>query len=179
VKLISAARRIARSVDVVTRVASVVFVLAVLGIMCGQVFFRYVLNSSLQWSEEASIWAMVWMVFVGSVVVMREWDHIYIPTVVRLFPIRVRAWLIVISRCLVAIFLLVLAYFGWEVVVGAANAFSHNIGVSTAWAKLSVPVGSLLMILVVLTHILEDLADIAAGRMARFERYGAMEPIDE
>ena len=29
---------------------------------------------------------MIWMIFVGSAVVLRNWDHIYIPTVVRLLP---------------------------------------------------------------------------------------------
>jgi TRAP-type C4-dicarboxylate transport system permease small subunit len=70
--MISTIRKTAQAVDIVARLASIFFVLAVLIIMSSQVFFRYVLNSSLQWSEEASIWAMIWMVFIGSVVVMRH-----------------------------------------------------------------------------------------------------------
>jgi len=172
--VIAAIRKTAQAVDFVARLASIFFVLAVLLIMSGQVYFRYVLNSSLQWSEEASIWAMIWMVFVGSVVVMRNWDHIFIPTVLRLFPLRIRVWLIVLSRILVAVFLIVLAWYGWQVVTGPSNAFSHNIGVSSAWAKASIPVGAMLMIVTIIAQLAEDYVAIAARDLSRFADFGAM-----
>jgi len=171
--MISTIRKTAQAVDIVARLASIFFVLAVLIIMSGQVFFRYVLNSSLQWSEEASIWAMIWMVFIGSVVVMRHWDHIYIPTIVRLFPLRIRVWLIVISRVLVGIFLCFLFWYGWQVVSGSANAYSHNIGVSSAWAKASVPLGAALMVLMVIAQLAEDFAAIISKDLNRFADFGA------
>ena len=111
------------------------------GIMCGQVFFRYVLNSSLQWSEEASIWAMVWMVFVGSVVVMRELGpHLYPNRGAAFSHTRPRLadharrglrW-----RFFCRSGLLRLAS-----VVAPSNAFSHNIGVVDGLGQASVPVG--------------------------------------
>ncbi|NCX29545.1 MAG: TRAP transporter small permease subunit, partial [Rhodobacterales bacterium] len=67
--MIKTVKKITQAVDFVARLVSIFFVLCVLVFMTSQVFFRYVLNSSLQWSEEASIWAMIWMVFIGSVVV--------------------------------------------------------------------------------------------------------------
>ena len=176
--MIATIRKIAQAVDIVARLASFFLVLAVLLIMSGQVFFRYVLNSSLQWSEEASIWAMIWMVFIGSVVVMRNWEHIYIPTVIRLFPLKIRIWLIVLSHVLVGIFLSVLVWYGWQVVTGSSNAFSHNIGVSSAWAKASVPLGAAMMMLMVIAQLAEDFAAIASKDFSRFAAFGATDPAE-
>ena len=130
---------VTKVLDGAARVASIFFVLAVLVVMTAQIFFRYVLNSSLQWSEELSIWAMIWMVFIGSVVVIRNWEHIYIPTFVRALPLKVRPFLIIFSKVAAGVFLAAIVFFGIEVFTGPSNAFSHNIGVSSKWAKLSIP----------------------------------------
>ena len=176
--MITTIRKISQAVDIVARLASIALVLAVLIIMSAQVFFRYVLNSSLQWSEEASIWAMIWMVFIGSVVVMRNWEHIYIPTVIRLFPLKIRIWLIVLSHFLVGVFLSVLVWYGWQVVNGSSNAFSHNIGVSSSWAKASVPMGASMMIIMVIAQLTEDFVSIASKDFSRFTAFGVMDPAE-
>ena len=175
--MIKTVKRITQAVDFVARLVSIFFVLCVLVFMTSQVFFRYVLNSSLQWSEEASIWAMIWMVFIGSVVVVRRWEHIYIPTAVKLLPIKIRSLVIIFTKILVLIFLCVLCWYGWGIVNGHSNAFSHNIGVSTAWAKASVPIGCGMMIVITLGAIAEDLEAIFKKDWARFEEYGSHDAV--
>jgi len=175
--MIKTVKKITQAVDFVARLVSIFFVLCVLVFMTSQVFFRYVLNSSLQWSEEASIWAMIWMVFIGSVVVVKRWEHIYIPTVVKLLPIKIRSLVIVFTKILVLIFLCVLCWYGWGIVTGHSNAFSHNIGVSTAWAKASVPIGCAMMVVITLGAIAEDLEAIFKKDWARFEEYGSNDAV--
>ena len=175
--MIKTVKKITQAVDFVARLVSIFFVLCVLVFMTSQVFFRYVLNSSLQWSEEASIWAMIWMVFIGSVVVVRRWEHIYIPTVVKLLPIKIRSFVIVFTKILVLIFLCVLCWYGWGIVTGHSNAFSHNIGVSTAWAKASVPIGCAMMVVITLGAIAEDLEAIFKKDWSRFEEYGSNDAV--
>ena len=41
--------------------------MALVCIVSAQVFYRYVLNASLIWSETVSAWCMVWIVFIGAV----------------------------------------------------------------------------------------------------------------
>ena len=175
--MIKTVKKITQAVDFVARLVSIFFVLCVLVFMTSQVFFRYVLNSSLQWSEEASIWAMIWMVFIGSVVVVRRWEHIYIPTVVKLLPIKIRSLVIVFTKILVLIFLCVLCWYGWGIVTGHSNAFSHNIGVSTAWAKASVPIGCAMMVVITFGAIAEDLEAIFKKDWSRFEEYGSNDAV--
>lgn len=163
-------------IDRLTRIASIIAVLTVLTVMTAQVFFRYVLNSSLHWSEELSIWTMIWMVFIGSVVVMRNWEHVFIPTAILRLPERFRPLVIIVSKVAVLVFLTVILIYGIKVFNGQANAFSFNVGVSTKWAKLSIPVGAALMMLVVIAQILEDVRRYAAGDLGFFKNYGKHEP---
>ncbi len=161
--------------DDAARLASMAFVLIVLGVMSAQIFFRYGLNSSLQWSEELSIWAMIWLVFVGSIVVIRQWEHIYIPTFIRVLPLKLRPFLIILSKVGAAIFLAAILYYGVVVFLGPSNAFSHNIGVSSKWAKLSIPVGAGLMLLMVCVQILEDVQRLISADWDYFANYGKMD----
>lgn len=162
-------------IDRLARIVSIASVLIVLSVMTAQVFFRYVLNSSLHWSEELSIWTMIWMVFIGSVVVMRNWEHVFIPTAILLLPQRVQPLVIILSKIGVLVFLTVILIYGIGVFNGTANAFSFNVGVSTKWAKLSIPVGAALMMLVVIAQIIEDVRRYLSGDLAFFAKYGKHE----
>ena len=175
--MINFIKQMTQAVDYVARLVSIFLVLCVLVFMTSQVFFRYVLNSSLHWSEEASIWAMIWMVFIGSVVVVRKWEHIYIPTVVKMLPIKIRSLVILSTKILVLIFLCILCWYGWGIVTGHYNAFYHNVGVSTAWAKASVPIGCAMMIIVTFGAIVEDLEAIIKRDWTRFEEYGSNDAV--
>ena len=41
-----------------------------------QVFFRYVLNSPLAWTEELARIALIWLVFWGSAIAFRKNEHL-------------------------------------------------------------------------------------------------------
>ncbi|MDR0335768.1 MAG: TRAP transporter small permease, partial [Planctomycetaceae bacterium] len=63
----------------------------ILILMIVSIFYRYVLNNSLSWSDEAIRFAFVWFTFLGSAIVFRENAHIRIdyflekmPSVLRL-----------------------------------------------------------------------------------------------
>ena len=62
--------------------------------------------------------------------------------------------------------------------MGPANAFSHNVGISTAWAKLSIPVGAVAMAVMVLALIGRDIADLQRGEYSHFEQYGEIDAGD-
>lgn len=131
--------------------------LLVFVVMLGQVFFRYVLNSSLQWSEELAVWGMVWMVFIGSVLLMRRWEHISITTLVRCAPLTVRPFLVIFNKAAAFVFLVIVGYYGIEVFAGSFHAKSPSIGLSTRWIKLAIPTGAVLMAVVTAYAIVDDL----------------------
>jgi TRAP-type C4-dicarboxylate transport system permease small subunit len=63
---------------------------AMVAIVLGAVFFRYVLNDSLSWSDELVRYLFVWFSLLGSALVLREREHIRVEYFVEKFPPRLR-----------------------------------------------------------------------------------------
>lgn len=101
-------RRLNRGVEITTGVLAMLMAL-VTGL---QVFFRYVLNHSLFWSEEVGRILLVWITFLGATVAYRRKAHVGIDVLVRrLAPDTQRT----LERLLLAassLFFLVLITFG-------------------------------------------------------------------
>jgi TRAP-type transport system small permease protein len=55
-----------------------------------QVFFRYVAQIAVPWTEEATRYLGIWMVFMGSVAAMAQGSHIAVTVLVERFPERLR-----------------------------------------------------------------------------------------
>ena len=155
-------------IEAVARAAVLGLALLVLLVMLAQVFFRYVLNSSLQWSEELAVWGMVWMVFIGSVLLVRRSEHISITTLARLAPPAVRPYLVIFNKAAGLVFLVIVGYYGFEVFGGTFHAKSPSIGLSTRWIKLAIPTGAVLMAVVAAHSIADDLRRLANRDFASF-----------
>lgn len=169
-------RPLERAVDAVDRVARAacyVLVSAITCVMLAQVFFRYVLNSSLQWAEEFCVYALVWLVFIGGATVTRGWNHITITAFVNLLPFRARAWSFVVAKVLSLAFILVLIYWGFQLANLPVHAASPSMGFSTRWVKVSIAVGAILMTLFTLNELARDLAALRRGDREYFDRLGA------
>lgn len=122
-----------------------------------QVFFRYVINSSLSWSEELSVWSLVWLVFIGSVVLIRKWEHIHIPTFVNWLPLKLRPYVVIIAKGLSLAFLVTMTVLGFQMILYGFHADAPVLHLSTKWAKLSIPAGGAIMCLFALSVLLKDL----------------------
>jgi len=62
-----------------------------------QVFFRFILNASLTWSEELSRFTFVWLVYMGALLGTKERIHIRVTATHLLFPKGFRRWLFVLA----------------------------------------------------------------------------------
>lgn len=83
---------------------------AVLFVMGLGVFFRYVLNDSLTWTEEISRYGLVYITYIGCAVGVRRRSHIRIDLIERLIPSQART----VLTCLVD--LLSLVFFAYMTV---------------------------------------------------------------
>lgn len=98
-----------------------------------QVVMRYVFNSPLTWSEELAVYIMVWMTFAGSVICMRDKEHIDVTILVDYLPRGLQKLAIIFSRLASAVFLLIVIYYGFDfvlenrVVTSAANQINMGL----------------------------------------------------
>lgn len=164
--------RIVDVMDLIAKGFVVFLVVAVTVIMLAQVFFRKVLNSSLQWSEELSLFGLVWIVWIGAVVLMRNWDHINIPTFIDFFPKKHRFWFLGLSKIASIVFLALLIWYGFDVFTQGFHGRSPSLEISSKWAKLSIPVGAVFMTVFALNTMLRDIVEYRRGNYDHFESQG-------
>ena len=80
-----------------TDLVTMAIMIALFGIMLIGIVFRYILNDSLQWSDEILVWGLVWIIMLGSVGVMAQWRHVYVPVCVLAMPTRWRIPVVILS----------------------------------------------------------------------------------
>jgi TRAP-type transport system small permease protein len=79
----------------------------------GNVVARYFFNNPIEWAEEFSRYAFIWIVFLGAVVCTKHGRHIVIDGLALALPSRVQAGLAATVDLLTFGLMAVLAYYGW------------------------------------------------------------------
>jgi TRAP-type C4-dicarboxylate transport system permease small subunit len=164
-----------RIIDWVVRAADIVTIavmIAMFGVMIASIVFRYILNDSLQWSDELLVWGLVWVIMLGSVGVMAQWRHVYVPVCVLALPTRWRIPVVILSKIVTMIFIALIVYYGIEVFQARFHRVSVSLDLSSRWEKLAMPVGAALMLLVGIPQIILDVLAWLAGELSRFATYG-------
>ncbi|HTU03025.1 MAG TPA: TRAP transporter large permease subunit [Candidatus Sulfotelmatobacter sp.] len=115
-------------------------------IVATEVFCRYVLNSSLPWSEELSRYLFIWMSFLGAVVALLRHAHIGVDSLVRRLGDAPRLALHRLVAVLVAAFALLLVWQGAALLPATRAQYSITMGFSLSYVFCAVPIcGALLL----------------------------------
>jgi TRAP-type transport system small permease protein len=157
--------RVLNWLERIASAAACSLVAAIVVILGAQIFARFVLNRSLIWSEEVATWCMVWVVYLGSAVLMRHNGHVGIPFVLRVLPLRLRVVAIMLGRAATLLCVIYLTWYGVQVVIGTFNYTSESTGIDTRWIKLCVPIGSGLMTVFACANLVAE--------FLRLRRFGA------
>jgi TRAP-type C4-dicarboxylate transport system permease small subunit len=164
--------RVLDALDRLARWIAIAVATVIILILSAQIFFRYFLNSSIVWSEEVATWCLVWLVFIGAAPIMRRWDHVQIPMLIRRLPLGIRPGFIIFAKLTTAAAVGLVAWYGLQWVLGPIHIRSQTSGISTRWIKLAVPIGAGLMTLFALRCALEDVRRWRRGELEYFASYG-------
>ena len=85
-RIITVLGALLRQVDRVMEVLVIALFASIVLVGGLQVFFRYVLNASLSWSEELQRYGLIWIVFLALVIGYRRGAHIGLNLVLRALP---------------------------------------------------------------------------------------------
>lgn len=127
-------------------IVSVMFIaLAVLVFF--QVITRFVIDYPLAWSEEISKYLMIYIVFLGSALAVKNRQHIAIDFLTEIVSPannrRLNGLVLIIS----SIFFIILTYFGFVLTITVLDQATPTLRFSIAWAYAAIPIGSFLMLL--------------------------------
>ena len=132
--------------------------------IAAQVFWRYVLNDSIIWTEPASVMIMGWFIFLGAAVGIREGYHLSFDVLLYLVPHRGKMVLYTISDIAVAAFGVGMAWYGWSLAAKAANNVMPSLGISDAWSFIPIVLGGILVVLFSLERIARRAAGLPTAR---------------
>jgi TRAP-type C4-dicarboxylate transport system permease small subunit len=139
---------------------AVALLVAMTAVVSLAVFYRYVLNRPLGWYDEVASFLLVWLTFVGAVVVTRRRRHIGFELVVERSRPPVRRALEVLSELLVLAFEALIVVYGWNLVARMGDETAVSLlWLEMGWVYAIMPATAALMALVTL----ERLAALLSG----------------
>ena len=118
-----------------------------------QVVLRYVLGSALPWAEEAAVYMMVWMAFIGAAVALQRSEHMALNLFVDRLPPLLERITRIVSQLLILIFLFFVLVLGLQLAIAISGQRSPALGLNMFWPYLILPLGCLFMAAVTLDKI--------------------------
>mgnify|MGYP005761681967 FL=1 len=112
-----------------------------------QVFFRFVLQSPLRWTEELARYLMIWLVLLASSIAMRNRAHLQVDVLTSALPRGPKRALTFVVDVLTIIFLCIMTWHGVTVVQVTMTQTSPAMQIPMALIYAAFPVGGVLMIM--------------------------------
>lgn len=133
---------------------SVVSLLLMTVLVSAQVVLRYVLGKALPWAEEAAVYMMVWMAFIGAAVALRQGEHIALSLVVERLPAALARAIKLISHVLVLIFVCLVLGLAVQLATSITGQRSPALGIDMFLPYLILPLGCLFMAIETMNKIM-------------------------
>jgi TRAP-type C4-dicarboxylate transport system permease small subunit len=116
-------------------------------IVSAQVWYRFILNDPLSWSEEASRYLFVWISFMGAAAGVRYQVHLGIDLMEKILPARGYRIAVIIVNLIIQVFLLMIIYWGFKILGVIQFQESPSMHISMRYPYMAVPVGSIFMLI--------------------------------
>jgi TRAP-type C4-dicarboxylate transport system permease small subunit len=112
------------------------------------VFFRYILNSPIVWSDEIVRYSLVWMTFAGAALATRDDKHILVDVIDTILPEKGRKISDGFVDLVVIAFMAFLIYYGIRMTDYERGMFGETLTwISYAYVYISIPIGAAVTIL--------------------------------
>ncbi len=114
-----------------------------------QVIARYVFNTAITWTEELAGFCMVWSVYIGASLAVKERFHFRILAFLKLIPEKIAKIVVVLGDICWMIFCFLMLIYSYEylLLLWEKVSISPSLGIDKKWAEMIVFIGYFLMIL--------------------------------
>lgn len=130
--------------------------ICMLVLVMAQVFFRYVLQVAVPWTEEAARWFYAWQIFLGSSLAMRDRLHLQITVLLDRFSGTPRALLDFLTALAGLGFLVGIIWGSLLMIRAVYPVQAGSFAVSTSYLYLSIPVGLLAMLALAVRGVVDS-----------------------
>lgn len=132
-------------------------------ILC-QVFFRYVLNDALSWSEELARYLMVWMTFLALPIVSRKMMHASLTFITDLFKGRLGLVSMLMIQIVCLIVMGVACYYAFKFTMNGTRILSSALPFTKSWSYVAMPLGFFLSASIYLEFLLKISASLLSAK---------------
>ena len=126
-----------------------------------KVFFRYVVESPLIWSDEVIMLMLLSLTYLGSALAVHSRSHITVEILESLIAKKgqkaLRIYHLILDIVFISV-LLIIIYFGIKICCFSADQVTDVLMISYFWIYSILPIGLLFMVLMILKRTLEDWA---------------------
>ena len=118
----------------------------IVGLIALQVVMRYVFGNALSWSEELTLWAFIWFIWIGIAYAFKERKHVKVTFFQNILPEKVVNTLEVIIDLVILAFLFTVTYHAYQLISMPYVISQKSVVLSLPIPMLyaSAPVGALL-----------------------------------
>jgi len=135
------------------------FFMMLIILLSTQVFFRFVLNKNISWSEEVSRFVFVWAMYFGFALAANKDRHIRVVAHLMYLPKRMQMILLTISDLLWVAYNILLIFMSFKYLFSMIEFpyYSQTIGINLFYIYLIVPIGFCLMTIRIVQNIFKRL----------------------
>ena len=155
-------RKLTKNLDLLVTWICIIFFSIMVIASGAQIVARYILGSSLEWSEELARYMFTWSTLLGASMCVKRRNHVGVEIVVMSLPERVRNLVLMLADALSVVFFLILIVKGYEVSSITMTQLSPANEIRMGLVYASIPVSGLLMLIYTIEHIIEDVGKILA-----------------
>jgi TRAP-type C4-dicarboxylate transport system permease small subunit len=108
----------------------------------------------LNWAQDVSLLLFAWVVFLGADLALRHADFVRVDMLVMRFPQKVQKILYYFMYAVAIVFLGVLIVYGIPLSIDNSKRLFQTLGISYSWATISVPAGSVFLIITIVLKLI-------------------------
>ena len=141
------------------------FIAAIVLITLVSVWYRYVLDNPLSWTEQICGILFVWITFLGSAVLYRRVLHIAIDMLLVLMPASARVFFYWINEGLIFLLAVLMIWFGGRHALFNMSQTFGALEITPSWFYVAVPISGLLMVVFGIEKILDPQKRMPQGEL--------------
>lgn len=140
-----------------------IILIVIVSVTILQVFFRFVLDTPLVWSDELGRFLFIWMVFIGAAIVSFDDRHLTVEVIQERMSVKVKLISSIIIRTLIVAFLVITIYSSFDLVRVSHYLTSGALKIPFSYWRVAAPIGSALMIIFIIIRTILDIRSFKNG----------------
>lgn len=157
-------KTISNIIESIEKVISMILIVAITVVLFCNVIYRYFLNDPIYWANEASIFMMAWLTFLGGSLGLKYKSQASITFLVERLAGKSKRIMSIITHIIILIFIAYLLYISYDWIFSLSSTKSSSMRIPMWIPYLSVPVGLTFAFIHLLDQLIDYIKDDRQGR---------------